>query len=984
MQLAFALVTKGKHGPSALGGLEPVATVPYLVTSKLLRNPTRQTDPFRTVYNGALGQWLHCASLGFDHYVLCRCVKARTEYSLSYEVSPDAPSPKPPLEYNRHSYRSLAAGIAMITPITKIIERAHIDRDESDTAYFDALMYAGEMTVKLVAAGLVAAVQDDRDRHRYRLEHTLVRADSLGHWTQAIDDILIGPTSQFLDPKAWPTQRELTKGMPTKSWQAICIQELTVSLDCVNVQSLTPAGNVQGRDWFKKFVELRNRTRGHGAPPPSTRSQAAPSLERSIVTLAENLSLFMLPWAYLYRNLSGKYRVTTWNELDEKFAELKRSTAYSFTNGVYVNFDEPRIVKLVESDPEGSDYWFANGGFNNTHYEMLSYLSDDRLFPPSSPYMLPVEQLPPSETEGLGYLNSKGKTFTNLPEPPSKYVARPELEEELYSQLTELDRHFLVTLTGRGGIGKTSTALHVLSTLMESDTCPYEVVVWFSARDVDLMQSGPKAVQPQGVSASDFAVEYAGLLNPGERHIKGFDPRDYLARQLAGETVGPTLFVFDNFETTTSPVEVFQWLDTYVRGPNKVLITSRDRGFTGDYVVQVPGMTQSEAEELIIRTCESLGIRDSMTADYMDRLITESDGHPYIIKLLLGELARSSSQHPERIMAGQSEALVALFERSYNRLSPAAQRVFLTLCRWRSSVPALALEAVLLRPVNERIDVQAALEELVRSSFVEEVIDDTSGEPEVVVPLAARLFGMRKLEVSVWKASIETDTAMLQLLGARMSGSSIELRQRITRLFRNVAYGLSRGTVEFPEIEPVLEYITSRYSPASLLLADLAAELGLGGAKEERHLLHYVEHRESHEESLLEVWKRIADIRRDLGDVKGELHALAEICALRDTPTNVVSNSANRINGILRMMPPGQLSREEKQFILTDVVNAFQSRASQQMGFDATDLSRLAWLQVHLDDTATALETVHSGLRIEPNNPHCKRLEARLTGRPLG
>ena len=63
-------------------------------------------------------------------------------------------------------------------------------------------------------------------------------------------------------------------------------------------------------------------------------------------------------------------------------------------------------------------------------------------------------------------------------------------------------------------------------------------------------------------------------------------------------------------------------------------------------------------------------------------------------------------------MAGQDEALLALFERSYNRLTPAAQRVFLTLCNWKSSVPALAVEAVLLRPENQRIDVQGAISEL--------------------------------------------------------------------------------------------------------------------------------------------------------------------------------------------------------------------------------------------------------------------------------
>jgi len=869
----------------------------------------------------------------------------------------------------------------MIKPLAEIIERSHLDREESDSAYFDALMYAGEMLVKLVTSGLVAAVQDDHDRHRYRLEHSLVRASSLGSWTQAMDDVLSGPSSQFLDPKAWATQHELAQRTPISSWQGQALVDISESIQCVNLPVSAPSGHIMARDWFKRFVELRNGTRGHGAPSPSALSQASPSLERSIIAVAENLSLFMIPWAYLYRNLSGKYRVTAWNIPDDKFMELKRSSSQTFANGVYVSFDTPRRVMLVESNPEASDYWFANGGFNDKTYEMLSYLTNDRVLLPSTTYMLPVEQLPASETQGLGNLNSKRNTFTNLPEPPAAYVARSELEVELRTQLTDLDRHFIVTLTGRGGIGKTSTALHVISTLMESDSCPYEVVVWFSARDVDLLQSGPKAVRPHGITATDFAEEYARLLSPGEMQVRGFDPREYLAHQLGGKTIGPTLFVFDNFETIGSPVEVFQWLDTYLRGPNKVLITSRDRGFTGDYVVQVRGMTHSEAEELIARTSATLGISDTMNAEYTDQVISESDGHPYIIKLMLGEVARSAARRPERIMAGQSEALTALFERSYSRLQPAAQRVFLTLCRWRSSVPSLAVEAVLLRPDNERIDVQGAIEDLVRGSFIEEVVDETSGEVEVTVPLPARLFGMRKLEVSVWKASIEADTSLLQLLGARMPGATIELSQRITRLFNNVANALAKGTIELSDIRPVLEYITSRYPRGSVLLADLVAELGIGQAEEERYLLHYVEHGGNQEHLVWEIWNRIADIRREMNDVNGELHALAEICLLPNIPTYIVSNSASRINRVLRRMIPGQLSREEKKFIIQDVVDVFQSRTLKDNGIDATDLSRLAWLQLHLEDTKGALITVDLGLQLEPDNPHCQRLKARLPGR---
>ena len=282
----------------------------------------------------------------------------------------------------------------------------------------------------------------------------------------------------------------------------------------------------------------------------------------------------------------------------------------------------------------------------------------------------------------------------------------------------------------------------------------------------------------------------------------------------------------------------------------------------------------------------------------------------------------------------------------------------------------------MLRPENERMDVQAAIEELVQSSFVEEDFEDTTEEAEVSVPLSARLFGIRKLEASPWKANIEADTSMLHLLGAQNSGPTIELGQRIQRLFNNVANALSRGRKEFSEVRPVLEFITSRYPFGSVLLADLVAELDLGGSEEERYLLHYVEHPESHDKPAWQVWKRVADIRRDRNDGKGELHALAQICRLDTTPTNVLSNTANRINGILRLT---QFSRDEKQSMLRDVVGGLQLRASSDYEMDATDLSRLAWLQVHLDETAAAFNTVQRGLALDPDNTHCKRLAARLS-----
>ena len=862
-----------------------------------------------------------------------------------------------------------------------MMDRAENEKGESDVAYFNALMYAGEVVMKLTVAGLVAAIQNDKYRNRYRLERLLVRADGLGDWNKALDDILTGPSSQFLDHAALATTQALTERVPEETWQSVSLQDLSKSIQYVNLESSPQPTNrrVQGRTWFKDFVLLRNGTRGHGAPLATALGLACPSLKSSIAGMASNIPIFSLPWAYLYRSLSGKYRVTTWGKSGDMLERLKRESDHSFNNGVHIEFEKLRYLSLVESNPERSDYWLANGGFGKSKYEMLSYWTNDRLDKPSSPYMSPVEELPPSETEGLGQLEIKGSVFTNIPEPLSKYVPRPHLEKELEDQLRESERHPIVTLTGRGGIGKTSTALQVITKMMDSDNCPYDVVVWFSARDVDLLQSGPKEVQPGGLSIRDFASEYANLLTPGEMNHGKFSPPDYLARQMSGDTIGPTLFVFDNFETVTSPIEVFTWLDTFVRGPNKVLITSRHRGFTGDYEVQVRGMTHSEAEELIIQTAESIGIRHKIAATYIEELIEESNGHPYIIKLLLGEVARApSSTHPKRIMAAQDEALVALFERSYNMLSPAAKRVFLTLCKWRSSVPALAVEAVLLRPENERIDVGEAIVELVQSFFIEEVLDNSTGESEVNVSLAARLFGLRKLEVSEWQAAIETDIPLLHLVGARAIGNSPAIGTRIAQMFHNVSVELREGTREFSEMLPVLEFLTTRYSYAYVLLARLVSEFSQDedSTEEERYLLAYVEGTMHPGEPAWATWKRIATIRRQRGNVSGELVALAQSCRHNGTPTSELSDAANQINSILNQESQSSIARETKQFLIKDVVGAL-NRQSEEL--DATDFSRLAWLQLHLDDPVSALKAVHRGLTIDKNNHYCLGLQARLS-----
>src|SRR5207302_9933811 len=148
--------------------------------------------------------------------------------------------------------------------------------------------------------------------------------------------------------------------------------------------------------------------------------------------------------------------------------------------------------------------------------------------------------------------------FGNLPSVPHGYVHRAHLEEELKTRL--LDRnHPIITVHGRGGVGKTSLALAVAHQLAEPKEPHFEYIIWFSARDVDLRPTGPSAVRPAVIDLDDVSKTYGALLDVP-------DTVEYFAQVLEGRhpvSSRGLLLVFDNFETMADVRELHQFLDTH-------------------------------------------------------------------------------------------------------------------------------------------------------------------------------------------------------------------------------------------------------------------------------------------------------------------------------------------------------------------------------------------------------------------------------------
>jgi HrpA-like RNA helicase len=75
-----------------------------------------------------------------------------------------------------------------------------------------------------------------------------------------------------------------------------------------------------------------------------------------------------------------------------------------------------------------------------------------------------------------------------------------------------------------------------------------------------------------------------------------------------------------------------------------VFITTRYSNFKGDYPVEVLGMSETEADQLINETASNLGIKRLIARDYRRELYRESDGQPYVMKILLAACRRSDVQ----------------------------------------------------------------------------------------------------------------------------------------------------------------------------------------------------------------------------------------------------------------------------------------------------------------------------------------------------
>jgi LuxR family transcriptional regulator, glucitol operon activator len=229
--------------------------------------------------------------------------------------------------------------------------------------------------------------------------------------------------------------------------------------------------------------------------------------------------------------------------------------------------------------------------------------------------------LPPADFEETGFLGRKGQ--------------RRELLRALKGPWP------VISILGDGGLGKTALALQVAYDLMDDSECPFEAIVWTSAKNATLTTSEILRVESAiedslGLfrgAASELGGEEA-LKNPVQELL------DYLR-------TFPILLILDNLETVIDD-RIRDFLRQLPHG-SKVLITSRI-GVGTENPFKLSPLSTAEAARLIrilARVRDVHPLRDLHDGEVED-LVTRMKCHPAFIKWFVSGV--QAGQAPERLV----------------------------------------------------------------------------------------------------------------------------------------------------------------------------------------------------------------------------------------------------------------------------------------------------------------------------------------------
>jgi len=860
------------------------------------------------------------------------------------------------------------------THLALVARRLNVCDPEDLAARFLETSYLAESFLKTLAIVLRTGLSNPARDIAYRQAYDLLRADGLGVWEQAIREVTNQQTAAYLPPEFQPLLAWISKKRTKNEdeWFRIALSNARQVLTLLGNEEQENNKNGTVKDLLTCLVQIRNKSKAHGAVGEDFYAAANQHYFHAVTDTLLSCPLIEWKWLHLSAKDTGRIRAISLSGTDPRHVREAEASLYAVEHsGVhFIPHQASRAYycsELLKANRECTIFSLPNGGFTaNGNSEFIDYGTGKTYKESASAFLSPPVQLPPSETEGLGGFDIQSNTFGNLPDLTESYVRRLTLEKDLTTRLLDKN-HPIITLHGGGGMGKTSLAIAVAHDLADKTNPPFEHIIWFSARDIDLRPTGPSQVRPSVIDLQSVSKAFGRLFSEWG---SGNDPASLAQALEKPETVSSSgiLFIFDNFETMTDVRGLHKFLDEHTHLPNKSLITSRERAFVADYPIEVRGMEYEEAEQMLLQSARSLGIEGLMNDDTISKIYKYADGHAYVMRVVVGEMAKDGKYTPpDQVMGRRNDIADAVFERSFNKLSEAGRNVFLLVSNWKSNIPELGLIVVL---GVRGIDAMAGIEECCRLALVNPL--EIAGQIYYSVPQLGRAFGRKKFQGDPDRLVIQQDLATLQKFGVVSSLTKNETTetQLIEQFTRSCFAEITKGTEAILRADKLLETLANSWPSGWRTLARFRKN-----SAAEKDTIDYALRRAVEEEPYsVASWLDRASFSKENGEDHIQIACLVSAVDANPTDVNLVNDVAyelcSYVNKYLSEIP------KARRGVYLASVRSHMQRISDKL--DATGYSRLAWLFLLEENVSEAHKYADKGCEIDPNNQYCLRIIERL------
>ncbi|MEM7028875.1 MAG: tetratricopeptide repeat protein [Chloroflexota bacterium] len=268
--------------------------------------------------------------------------------------------------------------------------------------------------------------------------------------------------------------------------------------------------------------------------------------------------------------------------------------------------------------------------------------------------------------------------------PDQRLFGVQEVRERLNQVLQVQERPWFVTISGLGGMGKTTLAHDLVQELVHTER--FYNIAWVSAKQEEFL---PEAgIQSTHRPALDVDTLSANLLQQlGEPHAATASPQEKRVALLRLLKTQPHLIIIDNLETVVD----YQSLIPFLRplsNPTKFLLTSRHslQDYADVYSLNLTDLRRNNAVDLMKHEAQVRAIASLSSAsdEQLSQLYQAIGGNPLALKLVIGQTRfLPISQLLRSLQEAQNQKVgdlyTYIYQTTWDMLDADSQQVLVTL-----------------------------------------------------------------------------------------------------------------------------------------------------------------------------------------------------------------------------------------------------------------------------------------------------------------